>query len=695
LFIGILSAWAAPLIRLQTPAASVLLTDSHGAFLAQIAERNEYGYWAVDKLPQRVVRATLALEDRRFWQHPGVDPLAVLRAAWQGGSGASTIAMQVARMQHPQPRTLWVKVIEAGTALGLTWRYGREAVLAQYLRLAPYSNSSHGIAQAARYYFDKPTADLSWAQIALLSAIPQAPARMNPYHPAGLARAIRRGQRVLDRLAADCVISEAELSLARAQLATIQLPPRPKRPPAIAAILRVADALHQQPAPAAAVLRTTLDLGLQAMVDHLLADHLVKWRGAGAQQAAAMVLRRRDRAVLVDIGSAGYATPNGAIDYARALRSPGSTLKPFLYALALDRGVLRPDEVMFDRPEGASGISNADGSFLGPLLPRQALANSRNVPAANLLRRLGLETGFAQLHDLGLHDLEGPADRFGLAMALGALPTSLERLVRAYAALADDGVFGALQWFADAKPAPVSRLISEASARQVTLFLADPMARLPSFPRYGESEFPFSVALKTGTSQGYRDAWIIAWSREHLVGVWVGRADAGPMQGLSGARAAGALAQDILLALHQANRSDLTADSFPVPSGREARELCTQNGRRNNGTCAENLTELVDDISPEVATPAETEIRLSIISPEPNTRIWRNPEVPDVANRLSLKAQTEPPVPQIVWLVDGSAVCTADPALPFYWKLTPGAHRFQIRLPFGDTVSRSVRVVID
>ena len=175
--------------------------------------------------------------------------------------------------------------------------------------------------------------------------------------------------------------------------------------------------------------------------------------------------------------------------------------------------------------------------------------------------------------------------------------------------------------------------MSEDSARLVTLFLSDPMARLPSFPRYGDSEFPFAVALKTGTSQGYRDAWIVAWSHEFLVGVWVGRADAGPMRGLSGARASGSLAQAILLSLHHATRSDLTAGDFRAPAGRAPTEVCTRTGLRTGGArttdaCSERLTEWLAPEGVAAAPAADSPVRLSIITPEPNARIWRNPEVP-------------------------------------------------------------------
>ena len=410
-----------------------------------------------------------------------------------------------------------------------------------------------------------------------------------------------------------------------------------------------------------------------------------------------MVVRRGSNEVLADITSAGDdSRPGGAIDFSAVLRSPGSTLKPFLYARALDRGLIQPAEVLADLPEGAPGINNADNAFLGPLLPRQALANSRNVPAANLLRRIGLQDGFNTLRDLGLHTLDGPADRFGLAMAIGALPTSLQRLVGAYATLANDGLEAQLIWLDGQLRGEQRRLISADAARLVTRFLSDPMARLPSFPRYGASEFPFAVALKTGTSQGYRDAWTVAWSHDYLVGVWVGRADAGPMTRLSGARAAGRLAQAVMLHLHGANRTDLLAGEFAAPPGREPAELCTDTGARAATACAGRLTEWVRPGEALGGRPPPPVMpRLTIVTPAPNTHLWRNPEAPPALDRLVLRASTEPKVAQIVWLVDDRPLAVAAPDVPVYWKLTPGRHRFQIRLPLQSDMSRPVTVVVE
>src|SRR5205823_1082062 len=291
----------------------------------------------------RVVAATLAVEDRRFWRHPGVDPLAVVRGVGQNlragrrASGASTIAMQVARLERPGPRTYPRKLVEALAALALTARYGHAAVLAHYLRIAPYGNRVRGIAYAARRYLGKPVEDLSWAETAFLVAIPQAPARMNPYRERGRARAAERGRRILDTLLAGNVLGRDEYELAVRQIAALRIPPLGRRP---------SDALH-------AVL------------------HLERLFRDGASPPAPLVDTTLD-------------------------------------ALALERGAITPATILDDILRTPGDITNADEAFLGPLLPRVALANSRNVPAANLLDRIGLDDGYAFLRDLGLHDGDQP-----------------------------------------------------------------------------------------------------------------------------------------------------------------------------------------------------------------------------------------------------------------------------------------------
>lgn len=599
-----LMVYAFSLATLTAPSPTLLLLDRQDRFLAESADPSGdgYGYWPVQELPQRVVAATLALEDKRFWHHPGVDPVAMARALWQNlssgerVSGASTLAMQVARMQNPGSRTYGRKLVESLTATFLTLRHGREAVLRHYLRLVPYGNNSHGIAYAARRYFDKPVADLSWAEIAFLSAIPQGPGAMNPYTYKGKKRAIRRGHRILAALRDKGVMDSAEHALATMQLNQLRIPPERQRPvAALHAIIKLEQELRAKPYLDRAgepVVHTSLDLDLQTTVNELSRRALKQWRRAGAEESAVIVLKRESREVLSWQGSSGYfASGSGAIDFARVARSPGSALKPFVYALALERGTVDPGTVLYDLPAFANGFNNIDQRFLGPMLPRQALANSRNVPATRLVGRVGLDETYLFMRRLGLHDNVLPGEYYGLGIAVGTMPTTLERVVRAYGALADDGMLQDLSWLRGKNPAPSTRVLSTASARLITLFLSDPLARLPSFPRMGTTEYPFPVAVKTGTSQGYRDAWTVAYSRDYLVAVWVGRADARSMRKLGGAGSAADLAQQILLHLHEDQRTGMADLSFPAPPGYKPYPVCAYTGETATGLCEPTLTE--------------------------------------------------------------------------------------------------------
>ncbi|HVT57479.1 MAG TPA: transglycosylase domain-containing protein [Thermoanaerobaculia bacterium] len=815
------------------------------------------GYWPLDALPPRVVAATLALEDRRFARHPGVDLLAAARALLQDlrsgrrVSGASTLAMQVARLQHPGARGYLRKLSEAATAVLLTSRFGREEVLRHYLRIVPYGNRIHGIAYAARSYFEKPVDDLSWAEIAFLAALPQAPARMNPFLPAGRLRAVERGQRVLAALAARGVLSAAELALARQQLLTLRIPYRERRPPeAMHALLHLGSLLAQSQAagapalPTAPIVRTTLDLELQKEVSWMTHRAVRDWESRGAGNASLLVLDLARREVLAWVGSTGYfdAADHGAIDYARVRRSAGSTLKPFLYAQALENGVLQPATILDDLQRGPSGIANADEGFLGPLLPRVALATSRNVPAALLLGRIGLDRGYGLLSELGLTDGALPARHYGLGLAIGGLPVTLEELARAYLVLAGDGRFHELRWARDqALPAP-RRMFSEETARLVTLFLSDPQARLPSFPRMGATEYRFAVAVKTGTSTNYHDAWAVAYSTRYLVAAWVGHPGFRAMNHLSGYLSAAELVKRVLLLLHRDQGDGLEDLSFPPPRGFRPVRVCALTGHRATAACDRVFLEWfrpgdepVDDCTahqhravdrrdgllatagtprqeievrafvelparyaawqasarlprppdepsplgpsesgapgsgagnpakrgepgggppasgttrrslegPAPATtaanrpasvpgqapgsaawlagtgaaagadgePAEGDavsprqeavrlragapVHLRITSPENGARLLRDPETPAALSSLALTAVVDPPSNEVVWYVDGRPFATAAYPYSARWRLLPGRHIFQVRLPLSAVVSRPVTVIIE
>ncbi|HEV2678788.1 MAG TPA: transglycosylase domain-containing protein [Aliidongia sp.] len=687
------------------PSPTAIVTDRHGAFMAQIGGGPDgYGYWPVERVPERVEAAILALEDHRFWDHPGVDPLAVLRALKSNLrsahriSGASTIAMQVARMQDPASRGYVSKAFEAATALVMTARYGREAVLRQYLALVPFGQNSHGIAHAARWYFDKPVEDLSWAEIAVLSAVPQSPAAMNPGSVSGRARAVDRGRKALVRLHDQGVLDDAAYAQSLVDIDNLAAPQRMARSPdALHAILRIGDLVHKGP-PIERV-RSTIDLGLQQHVAKLARQRLDALRPLGAEQVSVMVVDRRSMEVLALIGSGRYdAADAGKIDYSLRQRSPGSTLKPFIFAEALEQGDIGPATILNDNPDNGTGIDDADRRFLGPLLPRQALANSRNVPAALLVRLVGLDRTHWFLGNLGLHHEDHPADRYGLTLSVGGMPTTLDRLVSAYGALANEGSFTPLRWYREQAEPPARPVLSATTARLITMFLADPMARLPSFARMGATEYPFPTAVKTGTSQGYRDAWVAAYTDRYLVGVWVGRPDGRPMTGISGASSAALVAHDILLDLHGADADGLNDTMFRPPAGHEPVPLCASTGRPSDGTCAQVLTEFMPANRPVESAvkpaPPSVPARLRIVSPLNHSSFIRNPEAPRGSTFLPLRLSAESGDVQIVWYVDGQPFQVAMASETVQWPIQPGRHQFEARPAYDPGGSSRIEVVI-
>lgn len=722
--------------ELVAPAPTRLVVDRHGRFLGELAPPDApMGYWPVDPIPPRVAAAMIAIEDKRFWSHPGFDAVAATRAlvsnlrAGRHVSGASTIPMQVARMQDPGARTYPKKAIEALTAVMLVGRFGREAVLQHYLRIAPYSNRVRGIDFAARRYFDKPVADLSFAEIAFLSAIPQSPSRMNPYDWRGRERAIARGHEILDGLFESGVLDGPDLSLAHEQIERIAIPARPVRPTStLHALLRISAEA------AGTLVRTSLDLDLQDELTAILDGAIVDLDARNAENGALVVLDHTTMEVVAHVGSAGYFDDDaaGAIDFASTPRPPGSTLKPFVYALALDRGVITPGTIVDDLFRAKGGVANADNRFLGPLLPRVALANSRNVPAANLVDRLGLGTTYDLLGGLELHAHERPADHYGVGLALGLLPVSLFDVVAAYGALANDGKFERARFTGPQREAR-RRVLSSASARRVTSFLSDPLARLPTFERMGASEYAFPVALKTGTSQGYRDAWTIAYTPRFVIGVWLGRPDAQPMKHVGGTTASHVVRR-VIETLHADALNGFTDLAFAAPDGYTPVAVCAMSGQRATHHCERSF---VEHFMPGEApsTPCEVHVRGQVegrprtfvrlptryaswaatqtfetppagpsidvtprqrprvLRPAPQTRVMRDPESPAHASTMALVAEADPRTEEVVWYVDGVPFATVQRPFTTRWPLESGDHVFEARAEGLRSVA--VRVLVD
>jgi penicillin-binding protein 1C len=535
----------------------------------------------VDRIDPAFVEALIAIEDQRFHAHVGVDPLAVGRAIGsllgQGRvvSGASTISMQTARLIEPRPRNLGSKVIEAIRAVQLEARLSKRALLELYLTLTPYGGNLEGVRAASLAWFGKEPERLAPEEIALLIALPQAPEARRPDRRPEIARAARG--RVLMRM--------AELGLITPEVAAeAQLAAVPGRSDFPARAWHAADQVLALSPPgarrnvlfAAVDVRTTLDAGLQGAVERLVREHVL--REGGQVQASALVVEAADMAVRASIGSAGRDLPGGWIDLTRRLRSPGSTLKPFIYALAFEDGLAGPSTRIDDLPRRFGRDyrpENFDRGFSGEVTIAQALQHSLNVPAVLALDAVGASRFAAQLSLSGVRAVvpAGPEGVAGLSLALGGVGMSAQDLAVLYGALATDGQVRPLVWQAKAGEAvtPAHRLMSPETAASLRRILAEtptPQGRIPGRLTTGAPD----IAFKTGTSYGFRDLWAAGIGDGHVVIVWVGRADGGAQAGETGRSAALPLlfqVFDAISAYRQATAETSRAPEAPVAaSGR-------------------------------------------------------------------------------------------------------------------------------
>jgi penicillin-binding protein 1C len=518
---------------------SVLVEDKDGGLLRAFTAKD--GNWRLpvttEAVDPRFRRMLLAYEDKRFETHWGVDPLALMRALGQLAthghvvSGASTLTMQTARLLEPRPRTLGAKLMEMARAFQLEERFGKDRILAMYLTLAPYGGNLSGIRAAARFYFGKEPRELSDGEAALLVALPQSPERLRPDRAPAAASAARA--RVLARLQTAGVLD----ALAASEAAAAPVP---------AGRLRAAlDAPHLAErlvaaAPGQSEILSLLDGDLQRRLQ-ALAARLRLGLEAGATLAI-LVAENSTMAVRAYVGAADYfdAASRSQNDMVRAIRSPGSTLKPFVYGLAFDDLLIHPETIVDDRPMrfGDYAPQNFDHRFHGELTAREALQLSLNLPAVALLDRVG-PPRFANLfRDVGLPlHLPDPGQAPGLPIVLGGVGTSLEDLVTLYAGVAAGGGVRALRFTAEDKLAEPRKLMSPVAAWYLTRILGDTPPPPSWLAGANRARAPL-VAYKTGTSYGFRDAWAIGYTADYTVGVWVGRPDGSFSSGRMGREAA-------------------------------------------------------------------------------------------------------------------------------------------------------------
>lgn len=566
---------------------SLRITDREGRPLRQLlSEREGTERWLeLDEICPELVRAVIISEDQRFYQHPGIDPLAIARAARdnaQAGrvvSGASTITQQLLRTLHPtgMQGDWWSKLTEAYWSLRIEGRTTKKELLEAYLNRAAFGPAVYGVEEASRYYFEKPCQSLSLAEAVMLSVMLRSPTGFDPWTEEGRQELKPWTDELITRLAKDGLITLESAQRAKDEPWQLSLAPPPFLAPHFCelALPQLQGLRGEQ--------RTSLDLTLQRDVEGMLANHVRLLQGHKAGNAAVLVASVENGEVLALAGSADFRREgDGQYNAAVSLRQPGSTLKPFTYALLLSKvghaGHILPDLPVYSSSHTASFIpKNYDERFHGPVSLRTALGSSYNVPAVKALETVGVETLLRKLRQLGLDDLKESAGHYGLGLTLGDGSASLWQLVTAYRTLARGGEYSPLSL----RHAPETEVSSEVLGRDavaiITDVLSDPKARVPSFGTPNALELPFPVAVKTGTSKGYRDNWCIGYTPRHVVGVWVGNSDGSPMKNVSGITGAGPLFRDVMLRLGDGGdfpQVGLTKQKICALSGRPAEENC-------------------------------------------------------------------------------------------------------------------------
>ena len=573
-----------PVVRQETTA---MILDRNGVVLYEPLSRDGARSTWITTVPDAIARATIAAEDRRFERHIGVDPIGAVRAmahnfrAMHVVEGGSTITQQVAKLiLQARSRSLAAKLHEAVIALRLEHRHDKQQILALYCNLAPYGQQTIGIARASDRYFGCSPDQLTIAQAAYLAALPQRPGTPK--------RAVARQRQILRNMRDLKMITPAEFDTAIAERLTFDRGKHPFLAPHF-----VQEVLSGAPPPSAAI-ETTLDANLQKQVQGIIAAHKDELLRHGAHSAAVAVLDNRTGEWLAWEGSGDYFGQNfgGAIDGVTAYRQPGSTLKPFTYAVAFEQG-MTPATVIADVPShfatAEQGVvytpRNYDGRYRGPLRARAALAGSENVPAVAVLAKIGPESLLRFLRRNGFRGLDHTADYYGVGLTLGDAEVTLEQLVSAYAALARGGV-AITPHALKGVPVQETRVLSQRTAFWVTDILSDEHAREFIFGSGGSLDFPFPVAAKTGTSQAYHDNWTIGYTREVTVGVWVGNFDRDELRNSSGITGAAPIFHDVMLAA--VRRSGRSSDTIvDRPADLELQPICALSGARPSLHCPE------------------------------------------------------------------------------------------------------------
>ena len=617
----VVGAYAA--IAADLPSAEALRGQSASFVSTQIYDRNGHLLHEIvdpsggrriliplEQISPHLVNATVATEDERFWQHPGVDPIAFARAVWYNlreqriVSGFSSIPQQVARLVllSPEERTQQTvkrKVREAVLASEISRRYSKEEILEIYLNEINYGNLAYGIEAAAETYFGKEAGELTLAEASLLAGLPQAPAYWDPY--SNWEGAKRRQAVVLDLMVEAGYVSQAEAQAAKtAELNLRTLESHVEAPHFVTWVQQQLEQKYGADVIYRSGLRvtTTLDSRLQGIAQEEVRAHLATLKDRHATNAAVVVMKPDTGEILAMLGSADFnnADIDGQVNVALRLRQPGSSIKPVTYVTALEKGWTPASLIWDTKTEFRDALGrpyvpkNYDGKEHGPVLLREALARSLNIPAVKTLDFVGLPAMLDTAHRLGIDSLNRPD--YGLSLTLGGGDVTLLEMVGAYGVFANEGkrvppvsilrIEDASGRVIEEYRAPVeNQVISPQHAYLITNILADNQARAPSFGQNNALKLSRPAAAKTGTTDDWRDAWTLGYTPDLVAGVWVGNADNTAMKNVAGSRGAGPIWHNFM----ERALADQPAQQFARPDGIEEFEICADGGSVPGDAC--------------------------------------------------------------------------------------------------------------
>ncbi len=711
-----------PALSMHLVAPGDVILAANGAVIERDVAQGSRIPVGLDEIAPAMIEATIAAEDQRFWQHPGVDPLAITRAAsevFTNPSGASTLTQQLVRRTYLREADLPLllrKAREALYAVALETRAPKSEVLEAYLNHVYYGRGAYGVEAAAQAYFGVRAAHLDTAQAAFLAGLPQSPSAFDG--PGGEAAATARQRYVLDRMVATGALDEAEADAVAATPLRVAPASLPMARHLSAMVYDELDRVLPGHPTVGLVIETTLDAGVQHEAERSVRARLARLEDNRAGSAAVVVLDPGDGRLLAVVGSADFDAPAGQINMAVEPRQPGSALKPLLYALALERGYT-PASMLLDVPttfttkDGPYRPVNYDLKFRGPVTMRVALASSLNVPAVRTLDALGVDAFLEMTHRAGLDSLEA-AEAYGLALTLGGGGVRLIDLTAAYGAFATDGTRRE-PWVVarvtdqagnvlyERASTPPSAVTSPEVAFLVADMLSDPDARRPGFGPSSILDTPYGAAVKTGTSSEFRDNWTIGFTPERVVGVWVGNADQSPMVHISGVDGAAPIWRDVMTAAVEG----LPRRTFAPPEGVVRATVCAPTGLLPGEACPAPMTEwflagteptqteryyVREGSSLAIAPLAEARAwaleagwrvaseaggGVAVVQPAPGAVLYRAPELH--SSGLVLRASVPPSAMRVEFYVDGMHAGTGDAARPqVEWTLDPGVHELRV-----------------